>query len=102
MEDRMTTPQAPGDPAGERLVWALTAAVARDDREACFLLEQEADEQTVRDALAFAISGTVGALVRAAIAETPGADRDRDTDRTLTAIADAASRCALEAAAAND
>lgn len=85
--------------AGERLVWALIAAVSRDDTEACRLLEQDADEQTVRDALAFAVSGTVGALLRASIAETPGAKLDRDTERALAAIAETASRRALEAAA---
>lgn len=89
------------DTAGERLAWALTAAIARDDREAALLLEQEADEQTVRDALAYSIGGAVGALLRAAIAENPGADRDRDTHRALAAIADAASRQALQAAADN-
>jgi hypothetical protein len=85
--------------AGERLVWALTAAVARDDSEACRVLEQEADEQTIRGALAFAVSGAIGALLRATIAETPGADMNRGTDRTLAAIADAASLRAVEAAA---
>jgi len=95
----MTTPHTPDDTAGERLVWALTAAVARNDREAALLLEQEADEQTIRDALLFAVGGAVGALVRATIAENPGADRDRDTDRALTAIAEAASRRALFEAA---
>ena len=85
--------------AGERLVWALIAAVSRDDAEACRLLEQDADERTVRDALAFAVNGTIGALLRASIAETPGAELGRDTDRVLAAIADAASRRALEAAA---
>ena len=85
------------DNRGERLVWALTAAVARDDREAGLLLEQEADEQTIRDALVFAVSGSVGALLRAAIAENPGADRDG----ALTAIAEAASRQALQAAVGN-
>lgn len=89
------------DNRGERLVWALTAAVARDDREAALLLEQEADEQTVRDALAYSIGGAVGALVRAAIAETPGADQDRDMERALAAVAEAASRQALQAAASN-
>jgi hypothetical protein len=91
----VTTPQAPDDTAGERLVWALTAAIARDDREAGLLLEQEADEQTVRDALLFAVGGAVGALLRATIAENPGTDRDRGVDRALTAIAEAASRRAL-------
>lgn len=91
--------QMPDDTAGERLAWALTAAVARDDREACRLLEEEADERTVRDALAFAVSGAVGALLRAAIAENPGADLDRDTERTLAGIANAASLRALEHAA---
>lgn len=91
----MTTLPAPDDTAGERLVWALTAAVARDDREAAILLEQEASEATVRDALAYAIGGSIGALLRAAIAENPGADRER----ALAAIAEAASRQALAEAA---
>lgn len=95
----MTTPQPPDDNAAERLVWALTAAVARDDHQAGLLLEQEADEQTVRDALLYAVGGAVGALVRAAIAENPGADRDRDMDRALAAVAEAASRRALFEAA---
>lgn len=95
----MTTSQAPDGNAGERLAWALTAAIAHGDHQGALLLEQEADEQTVRDALAFAIGGAVGALVRATIAETPGADLDRDMDRTLTAIAEAASRRALAEAA---
>jgi len=95
----MTTPQAPDDNAGERLVWALTAAIARNDHQAGLLLEQEADERTVRDALLFAVGGAVGALVRAAIAENPGADQDRDMDRALAAIAEAASQRALAEAA---
>lgn len=89
----MTT-QPPDDTAGERLVWALTAAVARDDREAGLLLEQEADEQTVRDALLFAVGGSVGALLRATLAEQPGAE----PDRVLAAIATAASLQAIQAA----
>lgn len=88
----MTT-QTP-DNAGERLVWALTAAIARDDREAAFVLETEADERVVRDALAFAVSGAVGALLRATVAEDPGTD----PDRALAAIADAASLQAVAAA----
>ena len=91
----MTAPQEPDDNAAERLVWALTAAIARDDREAGLLLEQEADEQTVRDALLFAVGGSVGALLRATIAENPGTDLERDTDRALAAIAQAASRQAI-------
>lgn len=96
----MTTPQAPDDNAAERLVWALTAAIARDDREAGLLLEQEADEQTVRDALLYAVGGAIGALVRATIAENPGSDLHRDKDRALAAIAEAASRQAITEAAA--
>lgn len=91
----MTAPHTPDDTAAEKLVWALTAAIARDDREAGLLLEQEADEQTVRDALLFAVGGSIGALVRATIAENPGADLDRDMDRALAAIAEAASRQAI-------
>lgn len=91
----MTTPQEPDDNRAERLVWALTAAIARDDREAASLLEQEADEATVRDALAYAIGGSIGALLRATIAVQPGADLERDRDRALAAIAQAASRQAI-------
>jgi len=94
----MTTPQTPDDTAGERLAWALTAAIARDDEEAYRLLEQDADEQTVRAALRFAIGGGAGALARAAIAETPGADLDLDLDRALLAVARSASLKALELA----
>ena len=78
----MTTPQTPDDTAGERLAWALTAAMARGDEEGYRLLEQDADEQTVR----------------AAIAENPGTDLDRDRDRILLAVARSASLKALEAA----
>lgn len=91
----MTAPHEPDDNAAERLVWALTAAIARDDREAGLLLEQEADEATVRDALLFAVGGSIGALARAAIAENPGGDLHRDMDRALAAIAEAASRQAI-------
>lgn len=96
----MTTPHTPDDSAGEILVWGLTAAIARDDLEGARLLEQAADEQTVRDALAYAIGGSIGALLRATIAENPGADLERDTDRALAAIAEAASRQAIAEAAA--
>lgn len=99
MTTERPTPDDPDDNAGERLVWALTAAIARDDREAGLLLEQEADEQTVRDALLFAVGGAVGALARAAVAENPAADQDRDMDRALAAIAEAASRRAIAEAA---
>lgn len=90
--------QTPDDTAGERLVWALVAAVGRHDDEACQLLEQEADEQTVRDALAFAVGGAVGALTRASTAEQPGTDQDR----ALAGIANAASLQALAAAATRE
>lgn len=91
----MTTPHTPDANRAEILVWALTAAIARDDREAGLLLEQEADERTVRDALLFAVGGSIGALLRATIAENPGADLHRDRDRALAAIAQAASRQAI-------
>lgn len=91
----MATPHTPADNRAEILVWALTAAIARDDLEGARLLDEAADEATVRDALAYAIGGSIGALLRATIAEHPGADLHRDMDRALAAIAEAASRQAL-------